>query len=151
MLCGVDGEVGGFEEVFLANDEADMNDWIAMLNYAATFRTAGVRMRGHIGPVYEGQQRPVARGNLAGPGTHAQPQGETQSRDKESDSRMLEEIINYRRQIMEEKIAEATEKLSLMQKEHDSLLRNARRKTGHTNCFGATRQRTRQPSASPNG
>ena len=34
---------GGFEEVFLANDEADMNDWIAKLNYAATFRTAGVR------------------------------------------------------------------------------------------------------------
>src|SRR5947209_16219496 len=56
---------GGFEETFLANNEADMNDWIAKLNYAATFRTAGVRMRGFIGANYEGQRPVVARTDSA--------------------------------------------------------------------------------------
>jgi hypothetical protein len=131
---------GGFEEVFLANDEADMNDWIAKLNYAATFRTAGVRMRGHIGHVYEGQQRPITQGNLASTGNNTQPLGETKSSGNESDSRLLEEIINYRRQIMEERITEATGKLTLMQKELDSLLRNAR----HLQILTPIQARTRE-------
>lgn len=131
---------GGFEEVFLANDEADMNDWIAKLNYAATFRTAGVRMRGHIGHVYEGQQRPITRGNLAGTGNTTRPLGETKSSGNESDSRLLEEIFNYRRQMMEERITEATGKLTLMQKELDSLLRNAR----HLQILTPIQARTRE-------
>lgn len=34
-----------FEEVLLADNEAEMNDWIAKVNYAAAYRTANVRMR----------------------------------------------------------------------------------------------------------
>lgn len=33
-----------FEETFLAENEAEMNDWIAKVNYAATFRSTNVRM-----------------------------------------------------------------------------------------------------------
>jgi hypothetical protein len=117
---------GGFEEVFLANDEADMNDWIAKLNYAATFRTAGVRMRGHIGQAYEGQQRPVLQSNPRDPAEHVTPLDETEPNNYATDAQLLEQIIHYRRQIMEDKIKEATEKLALAQKELDSLLRNAR-------------------------
>jgi hypothetical protein len=117
---------GGFEEVFLANDEADMNDWIAKLNYAATFRTAGVRMRGHIGQVYEGQQRSVTQGKASNPDNHVPPLGEAKSNSNGNEARLLDQIIIYRRQIMEDKITEATAKLTLAQKELDSLLRNAR-------------------------
>ena len=117
---------GGFEEVFLANDEADMNDWIAKLNYAATFRTAGVRMKGHIGQVYRGPQRSVTQGNPMDSDDQIAPHAEAESIRNGHDARLLEQIIHYRRQIMEEKIAEATAKLALAQKELDSLLRNAR-------------------------
>ena len=117
---------GGFEEVFLANDEADMNDWIAKLNYAATFRTAAVRMKGHIGQVYAGPQRSPTQGNATNLDDKSAPQAETEPSSNGNDTRLLEQIIDYRRQIMEEKIAEATAKLALAQRELDSLLRNAR-------------------------
>ncbi|KAI9658453.1 MAG: hypothetical protein M1831_003891 [Alyxoria varia] len=38
-----------FEEVLLADNEVEMNDWIAKLNYAAAFRTANVRMQSWYG------------------------------------------------------------------------------------------------------
>jgi hypothetical protein len=131
---------GGFEEVFLANDEADMNDWIAKLNYAATFRTAGVRMRGHIGQVYEGQQRPVTQCSTSDRQDNAPPLGEAESSTNGNVARLLEQIINYRRQIMENKITEATTKLTLAQKELDSLLRNAR----HLQILTPIQARTRE-------
>jgi hypothetical protein len=135
---------GGFEEVFLANDEADMNDWIAKLNYAATFRTAGVRMRGHIGHIgqaYEGQQRPVTQPNPLDSAENVTPAlDETEPNNYATDARLLEQIINYRRQIMEDKIKEATEKLALAQKELDSLLRNAR----HLQVLTPIQARTRE-------
>ncbi|KAI5209236.1 hypothetical protein E4T38_02546 [Aureobasidium subglaciale] len=40
---------GGQEEVLLAENESEVNDWIALINYAAAFRSAGVRIRGFIG------------------------------------------------------------------------------------------------------
>lgn len=39
-----------FEEVLLADNEVEMNDWIAKLNYAAAFRTANVRMQSWNAP-----------------------------------------------------------------------------------------------------
>ena len=118
---------GGFEEVFLANDDADMNDWISKLNYAATFRTAGVRMRGHIGPAYDGHTRPGTRdvstnsartSSMSTNGEHGQ-----RFRDERE---LMAQVMAYRHQIMEQKIDQATEKLLVAQKELDTLLRNAR-------------------------
>lgn len=40
---------GGQEEVLIAENESEVNDWIALINYAAAFRSAGVRIRGFIG------------------------------------------------------------------------------------------------------
>lgn len=45
---------GGLEEVFLANSETEMNEWMATINYAAAFRTMGVNMRGMIGGQFQG-------------------------------------------------------------------------------------------------
>jgi Sec7 domain len=118
---------GGFEEVFLANHEGDTNDWVAKLNYAATFRTAGVRMRGFIGANYEGQRPVLARGDSAtsGRSVHA-ARGEPHMNGRQINQQLAGEILAYRRQIMTDKITEADEKLALTQKELDNLLRNAR-------------------------
>lgn len=123
---------GGFEEVFLANDQPDMNDWIAKLNYAASFRTAGVRMRGMMGTTYDGSQPPIARkdselsmhstGNM----TTALERPTQNSQSRSNDHQMAWEIMFYRRQIMSEKISDAEEKLAATQRELDNLLRNAR-------------------------
>ena len=118
---------GGFEEVFLANGEGDMNDWIAKLNYAATFRTAGVRMRGFIGANYEGQRPELCRNDSMTSTTsnHTAP-GEVHTHGRQINQQLAGEILAYRRQIMTDKITEADDKLGAGQKELDNLIRNAR-------------------------
>ena len=119
---------GGFEEVFLANDEADMNDWIAKLNYAATFRTSGIRMRGiAVTTNYEGRRRSVSRtASAVSERTIATAGGDVFHQSRKPDPNLVQEIATYRRQLMLEKINEANEKLGSAQKELDNLLRNAR-------------------------
>ncbi|KIX03985.1 uncharacterized protein Z518_07538 [Rhinocladiella mackenziei CBS 650.93] len=111
---------GGFEEIFLANSESEMNDWIAKLNYAATFRTVGVRMRGLIGTNYEGRHL------LQKDADFSTTSAETPQRDKKMDPQMAWEIMFYRRQLINEKISDFDEKIAVAQKELDNLLRNAR-------------------------
>ncbi|KAK3109214.1 hypothetical protein LTR53_017770, partial [Teratosphaeriaceae sp. CCFEE 6253] len=43
------GAGGGEEEVLLAESEAEVEEWLALINYAAAFRAAGVRIRGMVG------------------------------------------------------------------------------------------------------
>lgn len=118
---------GGFEEVFIANNEGEMNDWIAKLNYAATFRTAGVRMRGFLGANYEGQRPELGRNDSATStrSIHTS-RGGVHAHGRQINQRLAGEILAYRRQIMTDKITEADEKLETTQKELDNLLRNAR-------------------------
>ena len=40
---------GGDEEVFLADDATEREEWLGLINYAAAFRGAGVRIRGMAG------------------------------------------------------------------------------------------------------
>ena len=111
---------GGFEEVFLANSEADMNDWIGKLNYASTFRTAGVRMRSLLGSNYEGRHL------LRKDSDFSTKSGETPQKDKKVDPQISWEIMFYRRQLISEKISDFEERIAVAQKELDNLLRNAR-------------------------
>jgi hypothetical protein len=115
---------GNFEEVFLANSEVDRNDFIQKINYAATFRSAGVRMRGGLGTTYEGRQlfrkdsevstNSIETAKVKSPITpHADPQAAW-------------EIMFYRRQLVNEKISDFDEKIAGVQKELDTLMRNAR-------------------------
>lgn len=115
----------GLEEIFLANSEADMNDWLAKLNYAATFRTTGVPMKGSIGTRYEGQRRSVSRVDSTA-SDRSSRNGDANMGSREYDPRLAEEMSAARRQLMEQRIAEANDKLSNCQKQLDDLLRNAR-------------------------
>lgn len=35
--------------MFRTESEEEMNDWIGKINYAATFKSAGIKLRGHNG------------------------------------------------------------------------------------------------------
>ncbi|KAK6077372.1 Sec7 domain-containing protein [Seiridium cupressi] len=119
---------GGFEEVLLANDEDDRNDWLAKLNYAAAFRTSGVRMRGVVGGNYEGQNRRAIRRLDSSEVTQViqTPTGEVSINRSRIDHQMAHDILAARRFMMNERIMEGEDKLQTAEKHLDSQLRNAR-------------------------
>lgn len=115
---------GGLEEVLLADDEAEMNDWLAKLNYAAAFRTNGVRMRGVMGGSYDGQGRRAFR-RLDTEAVQT-PSGEVMIARSKVDQQMAQDILFARREIMLQKVAESNEALQDEEKKLDDQLRNAR-------------------------
>lgn len=115
---------GGLEEVLLADDEAEMNDWLAKLNYAAAFRTNGVRMRGVLGGSYDGQGRRAFR-RLDTEAVQT-PSGEVLIARSKVDQQMAQDILFARREIMLQKVAESNETLQHEEKKLDGQLRNAR-------------------------
>lgn len=119
---------GGFEETFLADSESEMNDWLAKLNYASAFRSAGVRMRGLIGGQYDGQRTRAMRRMDSDSTTQSiqSPTGEVTISRGRIDPLLAQQIQEARRQIMVHKIAEAEEKLDATCKQLDVHLRNAR-------------------------
>ncbi|KAL8807806.1 MAG: hypothetical protein Q9182_000455 [Xanthomendoza sp. 2 TL-2023] len=119
---------GGFEEIFLAESEGEMNDWLAKLNYASAFRSAGVRMRGLIAGQYDGQRTRAMRRMDSDSTTQSiqSPTGEVTISRGRIDPLLAQQIQDARRQIIMHKIAEAEEKLDAIRKQLDAHLRNAR-------------------------
>ena len=134
---------GGFEETFLADNEDEMNDWLAKLNYAAAFRTSGVRMRGVVGGNYEGQRtrgiRRLGSQNETIKSVQT-PTGEVTIMSGRIDTKMAQDILAARREIMLQKIADAEEKLNAAQKQLESQLRNAR----HLQILAPIQPKTRE-------
>jgi Sec7 domain/PH domain len=133
---------GGIDEVFLADNEDEMNDWMAKLNYAAAFRTSGVRMRGVVGGNYEGQRtRGIRRLDSNGGARSVQtPTGEVTIISGKIDAKMAQDILAARREIMLQKISQAEEKLTVAQKQLDDNLRNAR----HLQILAPIQAKTRE-------
>lgn len=118
----------GLEEVFLANSDADMNDWLAKLNYAATFRTTGVPLKATVGARYEGQkhQNMARMDSTRSVSSQLQSDGTAPETKDYVDVRLAEEMSAAREQLMCRRIAEQDEKLMNYQNQLDDLLRNAR-------------------------
>jgi len=133
---------GGFEEIFLADNEAEMNDWLAKLNYASAFRTAGVRMRGLLGGINEGQKtRAMRRMDSTTSAESAQSTAsELTIQDVKGDVELAHQIQEARRKIMAQKIAEADAKLIEAGKQLETQLRNAR----HLQILAPIQNRTRE-------
>ena len=133
---------GGFEEVFLAENEAEMNDWLAKLNYAAAFRTAGVRMRGMLGEVADGEKPRAARRINSHGSAHSEQQavaGAPMS-SPTPDAVLARQIQAARQQIMTRKIAEADAKLEESNAHLEVQVRNAR----HLQILAPVQNRTRE-------
>ncbi|MCJ1378963.1 hypothetical protein MMC17_002062 [Xylographa soralifera] len=131
-----------FQEVLLADSDADMNDWLAKLNYAAAFRTAGVRMRGVVGGLSEGIRRSDSQTQNRVPSSHSinGPIGEIEIRKGRLDDELAQQVMVARQQIMGQKISEANEKLAAAEKQLDGQLRNAR----HLQLLAPIQLRTRE-------
>ncbi|KAI0197442.1 hypothetical protein EV127DRAFT_328985 [Xylaria flabelliformis] len=133
---------GGLEEVLLAQSEEDRNDWLAKLNYAAAFKTSGVRMRGVVGGNYEGQnRRAIRRLDSAGVTQLIQtPTGEVAINRSKIDHQMARDILLARRVTIRQRIEEAEEKLEIAQKQLETQLRNAR----HLLVLAPIQEKTRE-------
>ena len=130
-----------FQEVFLAESEADMNDWLAKINYAATFRTAGVRMRGVI--VGSSETRTSDDGNRTGSRSSAKSTGiptqDSYLRREQADDELTRQVMLARRQIMSQKIEENRERI----KDFDKLLEGQLRTARHFCVLTPIQSRTR--------
>ena len=133
---------GGFEETFLAESENEMNDWLAKLNYASAFRSAGVRMRGLIGGQYDGQRARAMRRMDSDSTTQSvqSPTGEVTISRGKIDPLLAQQIQDARRQIMAHKIAEAEAKLDVTRKQLEVHLSNAR----HLQILAPIQNRSRE-------
>ena len=129
---------GGLEETFLADSETEMNDWLAKLNYASAFRTAGVRMRSFVGNNVDSERtRAIRRLNSE---NSAQSVKADASSDAVHDGGLAHQIQIARRQILTQKIAEADLKLSDAGRQLEVQLRNAR----HLQILAPIQNKTRE-------
>jgi len=133
---------GGFEEVFLADNESDMNDWLAKLNYASAFKTAGVRMRGMTGGNHDGQRPNGIRRMDSSTSTRSvkTATGEVTIRKGKLDDELALQIQTARRHIIAQRISEAEEQLDVANKQLDAQLRNAR----HLQVLAPIQSKTRE-------
>ncbi|KAJ5295358.1 hypothetical protein PENANT_c001G09144 [Penicillium antarcticum] len=114
------------EETFLAQSEPEMNDWLAHLNYAAAFRTTGVRTKGMIATNYEGQRYRKSQRLDSMSSQISQQTGDLEPDSPSIDTDIVAGFVAARRELMSHKIREANEKLFISQKQLEDLLQNAR-------------------------
>ncbi|CAI7587258.1 unnamed protein product [Penicillium bialowiezense] len=116
------------EETFLASSESEMNDWLAHLNYAAAFRTTGVRTKGMIATNYEGQRYRKSQriGSISSQNSQQSQSTDLEPPSPSIDHDIVAEFVAARRELMSQKIRETNEKLFVSQRQLEDLLQNAR-------------------------
>nr|OQO31412.1 hypothetical protein B0A51_02202 [Rachicladosporium sp. CCFEE 5018] len=116
---------GGQEEVFLADSDSELHDWLGLINYAAACRAAGVRVRGMIGG--NDDSRDVHRLDSTKSVRSVQsPDGEVVINNRVLSSALTKQVVAARRQIMLQKIRESEKEIAKITKQLDELVRNAR-------------------------
>ena len=131
---------GGQEEVLLAENESEVNDWIALINYAAAFRSAGVRIRGFIG----GTDTDVtvnSRGRLnstasvdssvnasigSALGSTITHDGQITVEKRDLTPQLVRQVLAARRQIMLQTIVESEREVTDAIRNLENMMRNAR-------------------------
>ncbi|KAK6341311.1 hypothetical protein TWF696_008390 [Orbilia brochopaga] len=142
---------GGFQEYFLADNEHELNDWLSKLNYAAAFRTAGVRMRGVVGSHYDGQRtRGIRRADSSNAKSVQTASGEVSIVSGRIDPQLAAQIAAARRQVIDRKIQDSNTKLKDSLDQLAMLLRNAHHLKLLTPVQAKTREAVVQAAGSLN-
>ncbi|KAH6625731.1 protein transport protein sec73 [Boeremia exigua] len=130
------------EETFLADSEQDLNDWLGVLNYTAAFETMGVRSRGMIGGLYEGQKNRGIRRLDSSQSGKSMPSatGEVVVQSGKIDHQFAQEVVTARRETMQARISDAEDKLADAIKELEARLRDAR----HLQILAPIQPKTRE-------
>jgi hypothetical protein len=130
------------EETFLADSEKDLNDWLGMLNYSAAFQTLGVRPRGMIGGLYEGQRNRGIRRLESSHSTRSvtTATGEVTIQSGKIDKQLAEDMMNARKELMQVRISESEETLTTSIRELELRLRDAR----HLQILAPIQPKTRE-------
>lgn len=134
---------GGQEEVLLADNEHELNEWLGLINYAAAFRAAGVRIRGMVGGNEEDIRSNDVRRLDSNHSTRSlqAPNGEVVRVQRGGLSPQLQrQVMAARRQIMLQKIHESEKEILEANKQLDAMLRNAR----HLQVLAPIQQKTRE-------
>jgi hypothetical protein len=117
----------GQEEVFLADNDSELNDWLALINYAAAFRSAGVRIRGMVGGAEEdSRSKDVRRLESTQSARSAPTTSSDVAHNRLLSPQLQQQVMDARRQIMVQKVAEVSREITEANKELDNILRNAR-------------------------
>lgn len=130
------------EETFLADSEKDLNEWLGVLNYTAAFETLGVRSRGMIGGLYEGQRNRGIRRLNSSHSTKSIPTatGEVTIQSGKIDNQFAQQMMNARKELMQVRISESEEKLAQAIKALEGRLRDAR----HLQILAPIQPKTRE-------
>lgn len=130
------------EETFLADSEQDLNDWLGVLNYTAAFETMGVRSRGMVGGLYEGQKnRGIRRLDSSQSGKSIPTAtGDVIVQSGKIDDDFAQQVVAARRETMQARISEAEDKLADAIKELEARLRDAR----HLQILAPIQPKTRE-------
>jgi hypothetical protein len=93
---------GGPEEVLLADNESELNEWLGLINYAAAFRAAGVRIRGMVGGNEEDQRAKEVMNMDPTNATKSiqTAMGESSLRNRGLSPQLQKQVMAARRQIM---------------------------------------------------
>jgi hypothetical protein len=132
---------GGQEEVLLAENESEVNDWIALINYAAAFRSAGVRIRGFIGGT-DTDVTVSSRGRLnstasvgssvnaasigSALGSTITHDGQITVEKRDLTPQLVRQVLAARRQIMLQTIVESEREVTDAIRNLENMMRNAR-------------------------
>jgi len=119
---------GAHEEVLLADNENELNEWLSLINYAAAFRAAGVRIRGMVGGNEEDlRRRDVQRLNSTRSTRSVQTAtGEVTVSRGGLSPQLQRQVMAARRQIMVQKIAETEKEIGEASRQLDGMLRTGR-------------------------
>jgi hypothetical protein len=120
---------GGQEEVFLADNEGELNEWLGLINYAAAFRAAGVRIRGMVsGNEDDSQSRGLHRISSAtsAQSMPAQMSDSMVQQNRGMSPQLERQVMVARRQLMVGKIAEIEKEIVESNRQLENMLRNAR-------------------------
>ena len=121
-----------YQEVLLADNESDLHEWLGKINYAATFRTAGVRMK-----TFSQESSKPAASAQAPSGQNDVSESAVQT-TVTSDT-LAKQVQVARRQIVIQKLKEADAKIAYFDKVLDGQLRTAR----HLAVLAPIQSRTR--------